>query len=109
MGTGFSKKKKQAKLLQQQFSQLQDQMQHTECVGSAGNGLVTITLTGDGEMKNIKIKPDCVDPDDIEGLETLIKAAHQDAQNKVKGQGIPNIPGLPTNLPGLGSLGHFSP
>lgn len=107
MGTGFSKKKKQAKLLQQQFSKLQDQMQHSEYTGSAGNGLVTLTLTGDGEMKQIKIKPDCVDPDDVEGLEALIKAAYQDAQNKIKEQGMPSMPGLPMDLQGLGGLGHF--
>lgn len=94
MGTGFSKKKKEAKLLQEQFSKLQSQMQSTEVTGQAGNGLVTLTLTGDGDLKQVKIKPDCVDPEDIEGLETLIKAAHADAQSKLKAQ-TPSIPGFP--------------
>lgn len=101
MGTGFSKKKKQAKLLQQQFSQLQDQMQKTEAVGIAGNGLVTITLTGDNEMKQVKIKPECVDSEDIEGLQDLIKAAYNDASNKLKAQ-TPQIPG---GMPDLGMFG----
>lgn len=98
MGTGFSRKKKEAKLLQEQFSKLQNQMQNTEVVGQAGNGLVNLTLSGDGDLKQIKIKPECVDPEDIEGLETLIKAAHADAQAKLKAQ-TSSIPGLP---PGLG-------
>jgi nucleoid-associated protein EbfC len=101
MGTGFSKKKKEAKLLQQQFAKMQDQLQKTEVTGVAGNGLVTLTLSGDGDLKHIKIKPECVDPEDIEGLETLIKAAHQDAQSKLQSQSIPGMPQLP-GFPGLG-------
>ncbi len=94
MGSGFSKKKKQARLLQEQFSQLQEQLQITEVVGSAGNGLVTLTLTGDNEMKGIRIHPECVDPEDVEGLETLIKAAYQDALSKLKNQSLPGMPDL---------------
>jgi nucleoid-associated protein EbfC len=97
MGSGFSRKKKEAKQMQQQFSQIQNQMSHLEIVGSAGGGLVSITLTGEGEMKSIKIKPECVDKEDIEGLEVLIKAAHADAQKKLKEQ-------APTGLPGLSGL-----
>lgn len=98
MGTGFSKKKKEAKLMQQQFEQLQAQMQKTEVVGTAGQGLVTITLSGDGDMKQVKIKPECVDPEDVEGLEVLIKAAYADAQDKLKNKspGLPNFPGMPS-------------
>jgi DNA-binding YbaB/EbfC family protein len=94
MGSGFAKKKKEAKMMQQQFSQLQEQMSHLEITGSAGGGLVTITLTGDAEMKSIKIKPECVDKDDIEGLEILIKAAHADAQAKLQEQSPKGLSGL---------------
>lgn len=103
MGTGFSKKKKQAKLLQEQFSKMQEQIQETEVTGSSGNGLVTITLTGEHELKQIKIKPDCVDPEDVEGLEDLIKSAYKDALSKLKSQ-TPKFPSMP-GLPGLGSFG----
>lgn len=101
MGTGFSKKKKEAKLLQEQFSKLQSQMQSTEVTGVAGNGLVTLILSGEGDLKQLKIKPECVDPEDVEGLEMLIKAAHADAQAKLKAQSS-NLPGLPPGFPGLG-------
>ncbi|MFI5343050.1 MAG: YbaB/EbfC family nucleoid-associated protein [Chlamydiales bacterium] len=93
MGSGFAKKKKEAKVMQEQIQKMQSQMQSMEVVGSAANGLVTITLTGDGDMKQIKIKPECVDSEDIEGLEMLIKTAYTDAQKKVKDQS-PSIPGL---------------
>ncbi len=96
MGSGFSRKKKEAKIMQQQFSQLQSQMSNMEVMGTASAGLVTITLSGDGEMKSIKIKPECVDKEDVEGLELLIKSAYMDAQKKLKDTSHSNM-----NLPGL--------
>lgn len=88
MGSGFLKKKKDVRQFQQQMSQLQNslskQMEDFEAEGTAGNGLVTIVLKGTGEMKKITIKPDCVDPEDIDGLEALIKAAHREATNKIQ-------------------------
>lgn len=93
MGTGFSKQKKQNKMMQERLAQLHAQMEQTEVVGTAGNGLVTITLNGDGSMRSIKIKSECVDPEDVEGLEVLIKAAHNDAEKKLKDQmNLPNMP-----------------
>lgn len=84
MGSGFARKKKDAKLMQQQFSQLQQQMTSLEVTGTAAGGFVSITLTGDGDMKSVKIKPECVDKDDVDGLELLIKTAYADAQKKLK-------------------------
>ena len=101
MGSGFSKKKKQAKMLQEQFSKLQDQMQQTEVTGTAGNGLVTVTLNGDHEIKSLKIKPECVDAEDIEGLEDLIKSAFKDAAAKLKSQ---SMQGMPSGMPDLSSF-----
>ena len=93
MGKGFAKRKKQAKMMQDKLSKLQEEMQNIEVTGTAGNGLVTITLNGEQEMKSIKIKPDCVDPEDIEGLEDLVKAAHNDASNKLQSQANNSLPG----------------
>lgn len=94
MGKGFAKQKKQAKMMREQFSKLQEQMQQTEVEGVAGNGLVTIRLNGENELKGIIIKPECVDPEDVEGLQDLIKAAHADATAKLKSN-TPSIPGMP--------------
>lgn len=104
MGSGFAKKKKQARLLQDQLSKMQSQMKETEVSGTAGNGLVTITLSGENDMKQIKIKPECVDPEDIEGLEDLIKAAYSDANKKLKAQQMEGMPSMP-GMPDLSSLG----
>ena len=107
MGSGYLKKKKQAKMFQQQISQMQEQLSEKlealEVTGSAGNGLVEVTLSGTNEMKRIKIKPDCVDPEDIEGLEVLIKAAYNDAAKKVKEQS--ESPSMEGGLPDLSMLG----
>jgi hypothetical protein len=88
MGTGFAKQKKQAKHMQQQMMQLQqtvaNKMSALEIHGEAGGGLVKITLTGTGEMKKIQINPECVDKEDIEGLEALIKAAYSTAFKEVQ-------------------------
>jgi len=95
MGTGFAKRKKQAKGLQQQLSQMQEQMLHTEATGSAGNGLVSITVSGDKELKRIQIKPECVDPEDVEGLQDLIQAAYANAI-----QQLPTPPAPSFEFPG---------
>lgn len=104
MGSGFAKKKKQAKALQEKLSQFQNQMQKTEAVGTAGNGLVTLTLSGEYELKSLVIKPECVDPEDVEGLQDLIKAAYQDAFSKLSSQ-QPQIPGMSGGMPDLSMFG----
>ncbi len=83
MGSGFSKMKKQAKLMEQQFEMMRSEMKNKSVSGSSGNGLVTVTVNGDKELQNISIKPECVDPSDLEGLQDLIKAACEDAYQKI--------------------------
>jgi len=86
MGSGFSKMKKQARAMQEQYEKMREEKKAQEVEGSSGNGLVQITLDGEGNMKGIKIKPDCVDKDDVEGLEDLIKAAFEDAASKIEAE-----------------------
>jgi DNA-binding YbaB/EbfC family protein len=98
MGTGFSKQKKQAKLMQQQFSALQEQLKNKHFTANSSGDLVSITLNGDGDLMKIVINPSCVDPTDVEGLQDLIMQAHQAAGELVKKEAAPSlgsIPGLP--------------
>ncbi len=83
MGSGFSKMKKQARALEEQMQQMREQMQSTSMEGTSGNGLVRVIVNGDKEVKEIHIKPDCVDPQDVEGLQDLILAALADAYKKL--------------------------
>lgn len=98
MGSGFSKMKKQARMMQDQFGQMKDKLQTTLVEGSAGNGLVSITLNGEKAIKKLNIKPECVNPNDVEGLQDLIIAAFEDAASKIETQGNPmsgmQIPGF---------------
>ncbi len=84
MGSGYSKMKKQAKLFGQQFNKMQEELKSVEVFGEAGNGLVKVVLTGDKKLKKISISKECVDPEDIEGLEDLIQAAFNEALEKTE-------------------------
>ena len=55
----------------------------TSVEGSAGGGVVTVTMTGTGEVTDVTIAPEVVDPDDVEMLQDLIVAALHDAGLKV--------------------------
>ena len=94
MGSGYSKMKKQAKLMQQQYIEKQEELKTTQVKVKSGNGLVEITMNGVKELTSIKINPKCVNPEDVEGLEDLILAAHQSAIEKLeeKNTNVPNMP-----------------
>ncbi len=100
MGSGYSKMKKQAKLMEQQLEVMRTEMKNKKVTGTSGNGLVTVTLNGEKELLEILIKPECVDPNDLEGLQDLIKAACEDAYGKVTEEPMNNmsLPGLPMNF-----------
>ena len=70
---------KQAQKMQQQVAQAQAELAAAEVTGTAGGGLVSVVMTGLGEVKSIKIAPEAVDPDDIESLEDLVLAAVRNA------------------------------
>lgn len=89
--------KKQARQMQEQFSQAKNKMETTLVEGSAGGGLVVITLNGAKELKKIVIKPECTS--DVEGLQDLILGAFEDAASKLESQSA--VPGLPGGMPWL--------
>ncbi len=80
-------------MLQQQFAQMQAKISSTEAIGEAGNGLVTVKLNGDHELIRLTIQPDCVDPEDVEGLEDLIKSAYNEALKKLQTETSQSLPG----------------
>ncbi|MCK4934104.1 MAG: YbaB/EbfC family nucleoid-associated protein [Simkaniaceae bacterium] len=84
MGSGFSKMKKQARQFEEQLQKMQEDLKSVEVQGQAGNGLVTATLSGEKELKEISINPECVDKEDIEGLQDLILESMHDAYKKLE-------------------------
>ena len=87
--------KKQARQMEQQMEAMKQELKNKRFTGTSGNGLVSVTLSGEKELKEIRIKPECVDPEDVEGLEDLIQAAFGEAfsQSEAAGdQGGFNLP-----------------
>ena len=71
-----------AKEMQAKFQAMQDEIATLEATGQAGGGLVSVTLTGKFEMKSLKIDPSLFKEDEVEILEDLLLAAHNDAKNQ---------------------------
>ncbi|QGF25062.1 YbaB/EbfC family nucleoid-associated protein [Raineyella fluvialis] len=72
----------QAQAMQAQVQQAQAELAVTSISGSAGGGLVTVVMTGSGEVTSVSIKPEACDPEDTESLGDLIVAALRDANNQ---------------------------
>ena len=94
---------KQAQQMQEQLKKAQDELKESEFIGSAGGGMVNVTVSGAKEVLAVSIKPEAVDPEDIEMLEDLIAAAVNSAvaavdkeseEEMAKMTGGLNIPGL---------------
>jgi DNA-binding YbaB/EbfC family protein len=73
----------QAMNMQSQLAQAQEQAAHQIVEGSAGAGMVTVSMTGAGEVTKIRLDPGVVDPSDVSMLEDLLVAALHDAASKV--------------------------
>ncbi|MHC5655103.1 YbaB/EbfC family nucleoid-associated protein [Stappia sp.] len=73
---------KQAKQMQERMGSLQEEVAALTVDGQAGAGMVTVTLNGKGELKAVRIDPSLAKEDEVEILEDLILAAHQDAKAK---------------------------
>lgn len=94
--------------LQAKMSELQEKLEQQTVSASAGGGMVTATVDGKGQIKDVKIDPTCVDPRDVEMLEDLVAAAVSEAQTKAHGAYEEEMRkvtgGLPMNIPGLPGL-----
>ncbi len=65
----------QAQKLQQQMMQAQEELKNQTVQASAGGGMVTVTVSGDLEVKQVRIDPAAVDPDDVDMLADMVLAA----------------------------------
>ncbi len=74
----------QAQAMQAQLVAAQQELAEAQVEGTSGGGLVTATMTGSGDVVSVKIKPEAVDPDDVESLEDLVVAALHDAARAAK-------------------------
>jgi DNA-binding YbaB/EbfC family protein len=95
----------QAQQMQQDLAAAQEALADAEVTGSAGGGLVTVRMTGTGELTDVTITPAAVDPDDIETLQDLIVAAVRDASRAASELTAERMGPLTGGLGGGGGLG----
>jgi DNA-binding YbaB/EbfC family protein len=75
---------KQAAELKSKMESMQAELDQIEVTGTSGGGLVSVTLSGKGEMKSVKIDDTLIKPSEKEIVEDLIVAAHADARRKAE-------------------------
>jgi nucleoid-associated protein EbfC len=75
---------KQAQQMQEKMQEMQSRLEGLEVQGEAGAGLVTVTMNGKGDLRQVRIDPKVIDPADAEMLQDLIVAAHANARQKVE-------------------------
>jgi len=75
---------KQAMQLQSKMKALQEELALIEVTGTAGGGMVNVTMTAKMEIKALKIDPSLIKPDEREILEDLVVAAINDARRKAE-------------------------
>lgn len=101
-----AKMMKQIQEMQRKMAQAQEELAVETVEASAGGGIITVVVTGSLEVKEVHIKPEAVDPDDVEMLQDLVVAATNEALRAAQdlasaklggatgGLDLPNIPGL---------------
>ena len=70
---------KQAQKMQQELAKMQAELEASSFTATAGGGAVKATVSGKRELKHLEIKPECVDPEDVEMLQDMILAAVNEA------------------------------
>ena len=88
-----------AKEMQAKFQAMQEEMTTLEATGQAGGGLVNVTLSGKFDMKSLKIDPSLFKESEIEILEDLLLAAHNEAKKKLEQQIQEKTQALTAGLP----------
>ena len=98
-GMNINNLMKQAKQMQADITKEQEELSSKDFTASSGGGAIEVTVSGAKILKNIKIKPDVVDPDDVEMLQDLIVSCVNEALRQVdvaseSAMSKFNIPGL---------------
>jgi len=94
---------KQVQKMQEDMAALQEELDAQEYEVSAGGGMVTVKISGTKEVKSIVIKPEIVDPDDVEMLQDILTAAVNEAIKKVEDTNAERMAAITGNmgLPGM--------
>ena len=105
-GPNMNQLLKQAQQMQAEMAKAQEELKNETVEASAGGGMVKVTMTGDMHLREIKIAPEAIDPDDPELLQDMVTAAVNEALRSaqelaatrmggIAGLGGGGLPGLP--------------
>ena len=75
----MQKQMQQMQAMQRKMDEVQAEINEMEATATSGGGAVTVTVSGAKEIKDIQIKPEVVDPDDVEMLQDLVLTAANEA------------------------------
>ena len=98
-GMNINNLMKQAKKMQEDMEKSQEELSKKEFEATAGGGAVSVKVSGEKMLKEVKLKPEVVDPEDVEMLEDLIITCVNESLRKVDSEqasqlGKFNIPGF---------------
>ncbi len=96
----------QARGMQEKMAKIQQDLAQKTITGSAGGGMVTVTVNGQGDVLSIAIENAVIDPNEVEMLQDLIVAATYDGIRKAKELGKQEMSQLTggLNIPGLSNI-----
>ena len=92
----------QAQQMQAQLQAAQQEIVNSVVTGIAGGGLVSVSLSGNGQVRGVEIDPKVVDPEDVDTLQDLIQGAFEDASAKISSLAEEKMGPLSQGLPGDG-------
>jgi nucleoid-associated protein EbfC len=107
-GPNLNQLLKQAQQMQAEMAKAQDELKNETVEASAGGGMVKVTMTGDMQLREIKISPEAIDPEDPDLLQDMVTAAVNEALRSAQelaanrmggitgglGGGLPGLPGM---------------
>jgi DNA-binding YbaB/EbfC family protein len=105
MGMDMNKMLQQVQQMQEQVAKAQEELAHQTVEASAGGGMVTVTATGDLQIKEIKIAKEAIDPDDPDMLADMVLAAVNEALRSAQALMESRLGGMMGGLGGLGLPG----
>ena len=92
---------RQAQKMQEDIAALQEELDAREYTVSAGGGMVTVVINGKKEILSIDVKPEIVDPDDIETLTDILTAGVNEAIKRVENTNSEEMSKITGSMPGL--------
>ena len=96
---------RQVQQMQEEMAKAQESLKHESVEASAGGGMVTVKVSGELEVLELRIDPDAVDPEDVELLQDMVQAALNEALRSAQELAASKIGAVTGGLGGPGGLG----